>query len=113
MGAGADRGTGAVETGAAEGTGTGAVSRSAGDTAAAAGAEYDAGKDGVGPLEASMVLRLLLAAKVLTLQVSECGVKLTLSPLIADTSLPLTLVEPEPRRVLSGATARRNAPPPF
>src|SRR5438270_13298736 len=55
MGAGADDGAGAAEsgvavgeTGAAERIGTRAVSPTAGETAA--GAEYDAGKDGIGPV---------------------------------------------------------------
>ena len=60
-----------------------------------------------------MVFRLLLAAKVPTLQLSECGLKLTFSPRMKETSLPFTLVEPEPRSVLSGARPSRNAPPAF
>ena len=60
-----------------------------------------------------MVFRLLLAPRVPTLQLSECGVKLTLSPRMDETSLPFTLVEPEPRSVLSGATPSRKAPPAF
>ena len=60
-----------------------------------------------------MVFRLLLATKVPTLQLSECGEKLTLSPRMEVTCLPLTVVVPEPRSVLSGATPSRKAPPAF
>jgi hypothetical protein len=85
----------------------------AGLTAAAlaAGDEYAGGAEGIAAFDPRMVFRLLLAAKVPTLQLSECGVKLTLSPRMEETSLPFTLVEPEPRSVLSGATPSRKAPP--
>ena len=72
-----------------------------------------AGCYGIDVLAERMVFRLALAAKLLTLQLSECGVKLTLSPRIWVTSLPVTVVEPEPRSVLSRATLSRNAPPAF
>ena len=65
------------------------------------------------PDDARIVFRSLRAAKSPMLQLSECGVKPTLSPRIELTILPMTVVEPEPRRVLSGATPRRKAPPTF
>jgi hypothetical protein len=49
-------------------------------------------------------------AKVPTLQVSERGVKATLSPFMPETRRPLMVVEPEPRRELSGWTARARGP---
>ena len=49
--------------------------------------------------------------KVATLHCWDFGVKVTLSPFIPETSRPLTVVAPVPRRVLSGATARVNGPP--
>lgn len=41
-------------------------------------------------------------------QLSECGVKLTLSPRKDETSFPFTVVEPDPRNALSGASASAN-----
>ena len=54
-----------------------------------------------------------LGEKEPRLQVSLRGAKVTLSPFMPVTSLPLTAVEPDPRRVLSEATARVKGPPLF
>src|SRR5215472_2932556 len=83
------------------------------EAATGVGVEYIGGIAGLEPLEGRIVFRLLLVAKVPTLQLSECGVKLTFSPRMEETILPLMAVEPEPRSVLSGATPSRKAPPPF
>jgi hypothetical protein len=55
----------------------------------------------------------VLGRKVPTSQRSLCGVKATFSPFIPVTRRPLTAVLPEPRKLLSGWTARVKGPPEF
>jgi len=75
----------------------------------AAGAAPAAGAIAGGLFEAILVVdgvaaEPVLGRKVPTSQFSECGLKVTLSPFMPLTRRPFTVVEPVPRRVLSGST---------
>src|SRR5678816_1838874 len=76
------------------------------EAAGAAGAGGAVATDAVG-------VAPVLGRNVPTSQVSLCGAKVTLSPLIPETRRPLTVVLPAPRRELSGCTARVKGPAEF
>src|ERR1700733_10367499 len=76
------------------------------------------GADGAGAGTAGLAATELeeeavFATKAPMAQVSLCGVKVTLSPFMPETSLPLMVVGPEPRSELSGLTVSVNGPPLF